>query len=86
MAPCTFEDRYFTADYPGWATRIIEDELGGEALYFNGAIGDLVTPLGANVWEVDGSAPLGLGLVPPPARSRRSGRATSRSGTSAAPI
>ena len=66
LTPCTFEDRYFTADYPGWATRILEAELGGEALFFNGAIGDLVTPLGANVWEVDSSAPLGLGLVPPP--------------------
>ncbi len=65
LTPCTFEDRYFTADFPGWATRIIEDELGGEALYFNGAIGDLITPLGANVWEVDDSAPLGLGLIPP---------------------
>ena len=65
LTPCTFEDRYFTADFPGWATRIIEDELGGEALYFNGAIGDLITPLGANVWEVDDSAPLGRGLIPP---------------------
>ena len=51
-----FEDRYFTADFPGWATRIVEDELGGEALYFNGAIGGLVTPLGATVWEVDEDA------------------------------
>jgi hypothetical protein len=65
LTPCTFEDRYFTADFPGWATRIVEDELGGEALYFNGAVGDLITPLGANVWEVDDAAPLGLGLVPP---------------------
>ena len=65
LTPCTFEDRYFTADFPGWATRIIEDEFGGEALYFNGAIGDLITPLGANVWEVDDASPLGLGLIPP---------------------
>jgi hypothetical protein len=66
LQPCTIEDRYFTADFPGWATRIIEDELGGEAAYFNGAVGDLITPLGANVWEVGTDAPLGLGLVPPP--------------------
>ena len=59
------EDAYFTADFPGWATRIIEDEFGGEALFFNGAIGGLVTPLGSNVWEVGDDAPLGLGLVPP---------------------
>lgn len=66
LDPRTFEDRYFTADFPGWATRIIEERLGGEAASFNGAIGDLVTPLGANVWEVGEDAPLGLGLVPPP--------------------
>jgi hypothetical protein len=66
LEPCTFSDRYFTSDYPGWAARIIEDELGGEVAYFNGAVGDLVTPLGANVWEVGDEAPLGLGLVPPP--------------------
>ncbi len=65
LDPCTFEDRYFTADFPGWATRIIEERLGGEAAYFNGAVGGLITPLGANVWEVDEEAPLGLGLVPP---------------------
>ena len=65
LSPCTIKDRVFTADFPGWATRIIEDELGGEAAYFNGAVGDLITPLGANVWEVSDDAPLGLGLVPP---------------------
>ena len=62
---CSSEGRYFTADYPGWASRIIEDEVGGEALFFNGAIGDLVTPLRAAVWEVTADAPLGLGLEPP---------------------
>jgi hypothetical protein len=66
LQPCTIEDRYFTADFPGWATRIIEEKHGGEAAYFNGAIGNLITPLGANVWEVGKSARLGLGLVPPP--------------------
>ena len=62
---CNAEDRYFTADFPGWANRIIEDELGGEALFVNGAIGNLITPLGAAVWEVDGDAPLGNGLTVP---------------------
>ena len=51
---------------PGMGDAHPRAELGGEALFFNGAIGDLVTPLGANVWEIDSSAPLGLGLVPPP--------------------
>jgi hypothetical protein len=62
---CSAEDRYFTADFPGWATRIIEGELGGEALYLNGAIGDLVTPLGAEVWEVTEQHPVGNGFVAP---------------------
>ena len=86
LTPCTFEDRYFTADFPGWATRIVEDELGGEALYFNGAIGDLITPLGANVWEVDERRPARRPVSSrPPVRSRRSGRPTSSSATSGGP-
>jgi len=64
-ADCTAEDAYFTADFPGWATRIVEDELGGHAAYVNGAVGDLITPLGAEVWEVDDDHPLGNGLVAP---------------------
>jgi hypothetical protein len=62
---CSAGDRYFTADFPGWAARILEDELGGEVAYLNGAVGDLVTPLGATVWEVDEEAPLGDGLTAP---------------------
>ncbi|NNE11999.1 MAG: hypothetical protein HKN41_07095, partial [Ilumatobacter sp.] len=62
---CHAEDRYFTADFPGWATRIVEDEVGGEALFLNGAVGDLITPLGSTVWEVDDDAPLGDGLTAP---------------------
>ncbi|HEY3484974.1 MAG TPA: hypothetical protein VGK49_06290, partial [Ilumatobacteraceae bacterium] len=62
---CSAEDRYFSADYPGWAARLIEEEVGGEALFFNGAIGGLVTPLDAAVWEVTDDAPLGNGFTPP---------------------
>ena len=62
---CNAGDRYFTGDFPGWANRIIESELGGEALFINGAVGDLITPLGATVWEVDDDAPLGNGLTAP---------------------
>ncbi len=62
---CSARDAYFTADFPGWTNRIIADELGGEALFINGAVGDLITPLGANVWEVDAAAPLGDGLTVP---------------------
>lgn len=62
---CTAKDRYFTADFPGWASRIISDELGGETLFLNGAVGDLITPLGATVWEVTDDAPLGDGFTVP---------------------
>jgi hypothetical protein len=63
---CDAEGRYFTADYPGWAARRIEQRVGGQALFFNGAIGDLVTPLRAAVWEVTEEAPVGDGFTPPP--------------------
>jgi hypothetical protein len=62
---CTAEDRYFTADFPGWATRIVEEQLGGHAAFVNGAVGDLITPLGATVWEVTDDHPLGDGLTAP---------------------
>ena len=65
LAPCTAKDAYFTADFPGWATRIVESELGGEAAFINGAVGSLITPLGANVWEVTADHPIGNGLAPP---------------------
>ncbi|MFK8026408.1 MAG: gamma-glutamyltransferase [Ilumatobacter sp.] len=62
---CSAEDAYFTADFPGWTNRILHDELGGEALFINGAVGDLITPLGADVWEVNDDAPLGNGFTIP---------------------
>lgn len=65
LDPCTAKDAYFTADFPGWATRILESELGGEAAFINGAVGSLITPLGANVWEVTDDHPIGNGLTPP---------------------
>jgi hypothetical protein len=39
--------------------------VGGEALYFVGALGHLVGPGGANVWEVDRRHPLGDQFHPP---------------------
>lgn len=65
LDPCSAKDAYFTADFPGWATRIVESELGGEAAFINGAVGSLITPLGANVWEVTDDHPIGNGLTPP---------------------
>jgi hypothetical protein len=62
---CTAEGRYFTSDYAGVLSRTIEDEVGGEALYFVGALGHLVGPGGANVWEVDRQHPLANQFAPP---------------------
>jgi hypothetical protein len=39
--------------------------VGGETLYFVGALGEIVGPGGANVWEVDDSHPLGDQFHPP---------------------
>ena len=51
----------------------MESELGGEAAFINGAVGSLITPLGANVWEVTDDHPIGNGLTPPDG-SRATGR------------
>ncbi|MFP4636019.1 MAG: hypothetical protein ACLFRD_09160, partial [Nitriliruptoraceae bacterium] len=62
---CSAEGRYFTADFPGAMSRWIESEVGGEALFFNGAVGGLTTPLGALVWEVTDEVGLGNHYDPP---------------------
>jgi hypothetical protein len=63
---CTADGRYFTSDYPGILREDLQARYGGEVLYFNGAVGVLTTPLGAQVWEVTKQAPLGNQLQAPP--------------------
>lgn len=63
---CSAEGRYFTADFPGPLRSTIRERVGGEVVYFNGAIGLLVGPGGAAVWEVDRDHPLGNQFTPPP--------------------
>jgi hypothetical protein len=62
---CRAEGRYFTADYPGVLREDLQARYGGEVLYFNGALGVLIGPGGAHVWEVDEAHPLGNQLVAP---------------------
>jgi hypothetical protein len=62
---CDAEGRYFTADYPGILRQDLQARYGGEVLYFNGALGVLIGPGGAHVWEVDDQHPLGNQLVAP---------------------
>jgi hypothetical protein len=63
---CTAGGRYFTADYPGVLADRLRRAIGGETLYFNGALGVLVGPGGSSVWEVDAAHPLGNGVSAPP--------------------
>jgi hypothetical protein len=56
---CTARGRYFTADFPGIAREDLHARYGGEVLFLNGALGVLIGPGGAEVWEVDDAHPLG---------------------------
>jgi hypothetical protein len=62
---CTAEGRYFTSDYAGVLSQTISRRVGGETLYFVGALGEIVGPGGAAVWEVDDEHPLGDQFHPP---------------------
>ena len=62
---CDAEGRYFTADYPGVLREDLQARYGGEVLYLNGALGVLIGPGGAHVWEVTAEHPLGNQLVAP---------------------
>jgi hypothetical protein len=62
---CDAEGRYFTADYPGVLRQDLQAAYGGEVLYMNGALGVLIGPGGAHVWEVTEDHPLGNQLVAP---------------------
>jgi hypothetical protein len=62
---CSAEGRYLTADYPGVLRARVQDALGGEVLYFNGAIGSQIGPGDAEVWTVDDAHPVGDGITPP---------------------
>lgn len=63
---CDTEGRYFTADFPGVVARQLGRRYGGEVLYFSGALGVIIGPGGAPVWEVDAAHPLGDQYTPPP--------------------
>ena len=64
-ATCTAEGRYFTADFPGVLREDLHDRYGGAVLYLNGALGVLIGPGGAEVWEVDAAHPLGNQMKAP---------------------
>ena len=64
---CSAEGRFFTHDYPGYYSQVLQTlQGGGEALFFNGAIGCQLVPLGNNIWEISPEFPLGNGYPIPP--------------------
>jgi len=56
---CTAEGRYFTSDFPGIMREDLQARYGGEVAFLNGALGVLIGPGGAEVWEVTDEHPLG---------------------------
>jgi hypothetical protein len=50
---CTADGRYFTADYPGVLRARLQEHVGGEVVYLNGAIGSQIGPGDADVWRTD---------------------------------
>jgi len=62
---CSAAGRYITADYPGELRASLIQSLGGEVLYFVGAIGSQIGPGQAPVWEVDAEHPVGNGWTIP---------------------
>ncbi len=61
---CHIEGQYISAGFPGYMTRAIQEQTGGApALYFNGGVGAMQSPLRAIVWETegDGGKPAGDG-------------------------
>ena len=62
---CSAEGRYLTADYPGVLREQVSASLGGEVLYFNGAIGSQIGPGDADVWQIDAEHPVGDGVTAP---------------------
>ncbi len=62
---CSADGRYLTADYPGIVREQVGAALGGEVLYFNGALGSQIGPGDADVWQIDAAHPVGDGVTAP---------------------
>jgi hypothetical protein len=55
---CSATDRYFTSDFVGVMARRLKKKWGSDVLFLNGAVGLLIAPLRANVWEVTEACPI----------------------------
>lgn len=76
---CSADGRYLTADYPGIVREQVGAALGGEVLYFNGAVGSQIGPGDADVWQVDAEHPMGDGVTAPSGAQPVSGATDLRS-------
>lgn len=66
-AHCYIEGQYMSAGFPGYAVKTVMDATAAPALYFNGPVGSMISPLNAVVWETEGpnGQPVGDGVVVP---------------------
>lgn len=48
---CSAANKYFTSDFVGVAQRILKERFKSNVCYLNGAVGVLIAPLRAQVWE-----------------------------------
>jgi hypothetical protein len=63
---CHAKDRYLSADFPGVLRQDLQRRYGGQVLFLNGALGVIIGPGSAQVWEVSAAHPLGNGITAPP--------------------
>lgn len=67
QAHCYIEGQYLSAGFPGYAVKHVMDATGAPALYFNGPVGEMISPLNTVIWETEGpqGKPAGDGVVVP---------------------
>lgn len=67
QANCYIEGQYLSAGFPGYAVKEVMDATGAPALYINGPVGAMISPLNTVIWETEGpdGKPAGDGVVVP---------------------
>lgn len=67
QAHCYIEGQYLSAGFPGYAVQHVMEVTGAPALYFNGPVGAMISPLNTVIWETEGPTgkPAGDGVMVP---------------------
>ncbi len=68
---CMITHKVYSADFPRWTRKKIDEELGGTCVYFSGTVGGLMTTLGVDVPERTESGEPVFGRRPAGAGHRR---------------